>query len=281
MEYWIFPTTFATYTSKSTVIGNQIGPSADTAYWTFGPLSDGTVCFFYYTGSANFLTTSTAIPVNTWTHLAFVNNAGSLTIYINGVSSATGSISGSPQINTSVPLLIGNTNGTSTNFYMSNLRITNTAVYTSGFTPPTAPLTAISGTQLLTANAPTFTDASSNNFTIANYGDYIASQNPFGASYAGGGGGGGTTTIGYAGMGGGGNGALRSSSSAGSAGATNTGGGAGGSTYYSVSAAGGSGIVILAYPSSYPDATSVTNGTKTTSGGFKIYTFLTNGSITF
>jgi hypothetical protein len=43
---------------------------------------------------------------------------------------------------------------------------------------------------------------------------------------------------------------------------------------------GGSGIVIIRYPSTFADAASVTNGTKTTANGYTIYTFLTSGSIT-
>ena len=81
-------------------------------------------------------------------------------------------------------------------------------------------------------------------------------------------------------MGGGGAGAINGSAS-GTAGGTNTGGGAGGGQGSGTGAAGGSGIVILAYPSTFPAASSVTNGTLTTVGGYKIYTFLTNGSITF
>ena len=43
---------------------------------------------------------------------------------------------------------------------------------------------------------------------------------------------------------------------------------------------GGSGIVIIRYPSTFADATSVTNGTKTTANGYTIYTFTSSGSIT-
>ena len=110
---------------------------------------------------------------------------------------------------------------------------------------------------------------------------HTSSQNPFGASYAGGGGG--STNIyskGYGGMGGGANG-TNVSSATGLNGATNTGGGAGAGGYNATGGTGGSGIVILAYPSTFPDASSVTNGTKTTTGGYKVYTFLTSGSITF
>jgi hypothetical protein len=61
------------------------------------------------------------------------------------------------------------------------------------------------------------------------------------------------------------------------AGTVNTGGG--GSAAWdgsSASGAGGSGIVILRYPDTNPDFTSIGGGltyTKTTTGGYKIYKF--------
>jgi hypothetical protein len=44
--------------------------------------------------------------------------------------------------------------------------------------------------------------------------------------------------------------------------------------------AGGSGIVIIRYPDSYPVATSA-SVSPTTVGGYRIYIFTANGSITF
>jgi hypothetical protein len=239
-------------------------------------------------GSATICTTgSNVFSLNTWTHIALVRNGTTDTLYVNGVSQATGSDSNS--YGSAGALIIGVfmdaiSSAYCINGYLSNLRIVKgTAVYTSGFTPSTTPLTAISGTSLLTCQAGSFSDSSSNNFTVTASGSpYIASQNPFGASYAGGGGGGVYTgslgNNGYGGMGGGGMGAY--STTAGVTGSTNTGSGGGGGGNSS-GGSGASGVVILAYPSSYPDASSVTNGTKTTSGSWKIYTFLTNGSITF
>ena len=67
--------------------------------------------------------------------------------------------------------MIGAANNTvSTNYfrgYISNVRIVKgAAVYTSNFTPSTTPLTAISGTSLLTCQSNRFKDNSSNNFAI-------------------------------------------------------------------------------------------------------------------
>jgi hypothetical protein len=65
-------------------------------------------------------------------------------------------------------LYIGNDGGGSAfTGYISNLRLVKgTAVYTSNFTPSTTPLTAISGTSLLTCQRNRFLDNSSNAFAI-------------------------------------------------------------------------------------------------------------------
>jgi hypothetical protein len=83
-------------------------------------------------------------------------------------------------------------------------------------------------------------------------------------------------------VGGGGAGNVTGSGTSGTA---NTGGGGGGSgAGFSVGGTGGSGIVILRYPDTFRAATTFTEDathTYTVSGGFRIYTFLANGSITF
>jgi len=83
-------------------------------------------------------------------------------------------------------------------------------------------------------------------------------------------------------MGGGGLGASYSTNAP-TSGASNTGGGGGGITYgYSTSGAGGSGIVILAYPSTFATAASTTGSpTLSTVNGYNVYKFTASGSITF
>ena len=184
IEYWINPTAFSQGSNgESNVLGNMTYNSSGT-YWSFGPISAGTVKFYYYNGSAQSITTTATIPLNQWTHLAFVNIGNSLTIYINGVSSATGTISGTPQSGGAINLTVGASNSVYFNGYISNLRlVSGLGVYTGAFTPPQTPLAAvqsatnpsiqaITGTQtsLLTCNGPTIIDGSTNAFTITNNG---------------------------------------------------------------------------------------------------------------
>jgi hypothetical protein len=96
-------------------------------------------------------------------------------------------------------------------------------------------------------------------------------------TYAGGGGGGADTgagmTAGTGGTGGGGAGSWKTPVS----GTANLGGGGGAVWNPNTTAgAGGSGVVIIRYPDSKDDLTTIAAGltyTKTTSGGFKIYRF--------
>lgn len=136
-------------------------------------------------GATPLLTSVATVPTNTWTHIAVVRNSGVITIYINGT--ASGTVSTAQNFSDST-FVIGSNNPRSANFtgYISNLRISNTtAFYTTTFTPSTTPLTAISGTSLLTCQSTTLIDNSSNNLTLTANGDTKPRTfNPFTVSYA-------------------------------------------------------------------------------------------------
>lgn len=111
------------------------------------------------------ITSVASIPLNVWTHIAICRTSGSSTMYINGIADTT--ITDLSNF-TSSTFLIGTDNGVNKfTGYVSNLRVVKgTAVYTTAFTSPTAPLTAISGTSLLTLQDNRFKDNSTNNFAL-------------------------------------------------------------------------------------------------------------------
>lgn len=100
------------------------------------------------------LLSSTTCNAGVWNHLALSRSGTTLTLYLNGVSVATATWSSAVGSSSNL-VSIGATTASGSAVYpstsnVSNLRIVKgSAVYTSGFTPPTSPVTAISGTSLL------------------------------------------------------------------------------------------------------------------------------------
>lgn len=117
---------------------------------------------FYHDGVGQIASLSNVFVANTWYHVALVRNSGTTTIYVDGVSKASTSTSYN-QTGVGANYYIGYDASTYMNGYIDELRISNTARYTAGFTAPTAALVNDSNTILLThmngANASTtFTD---------------------------------------------------------------------------------------------------------------------------
>jgi hypothetical protein len=128
-----------------------------------------------------------SVSTNQFTHVALVRRTGTLTLYLNGTS--VGSTSDTTSYGNSYarvgrlaedypasnPGMFGN---------ISNVRVVKgTALYTANFTPPTAPLTAVPGTSLLTCQSNRFIDNSANNFAITRNGDVSVQRfSPFAPS---------------------------------------------------------------------------------------------------
>jgi hypothetical protein len=120
---------------------------------------------------SNVLTTTGSISGNVWYHIAVVRSSGTLTVYLNGVSigsvSFSSNLSGGGSAGFNIAKWQNIPDPEFFNGYISNFRVVKgTAVYTANFTPSTTPLTAISGTSLLTCADNRFIDDSTNNFTI-------------------------------------------------------------------------------------------------------------------
>ena len=166
--------------------------NTDFATYLWG---DGKVKIWVSDGSSyivNELTTAGTYNDGEWHHVAFVRNSGTIHIYVDGVSDASVSITGTIP-STSKTFNIGTDHGTNAPFsgYISNVRVNDsTAIYTSTFTAPTEKLTAVSGTSLLTCQSNRFIDNSSSAQTITtSYSPEISAYNPFGqdSEYAAGG----------------------------------------------------------------------------------------------
>jgi hypothetical protein len=167
LEYWVRPNNMTNFeTGTGTKLATTIGqstPASSASYWNFGPLNNGSVRFFYYTGAEQFITTSgVTLTTGQWYHLAFVKNGTSLKIYVNGTQRASGTLTGTPQYSTG-ELSIGQYNNISINAWIDEVRISNVARYTANFTSPTNSFTNDANTLFLMhangANASTtFTD---------------------------------------------------------------------------------------------------------------------------
>lgn len=182
VECWVNPSTQGGHGSSNNdcIIDFRPGTGGG-AYGTLYIYNNG-AGVYWYANTTNAIT-GAAIPSNAWTHLAVCRSGTSTRLFINGVQSG-GTYSDSTNYGNGTPW-IGQFNdgvgGGYFNGYMSNIRVVKgTALYTTTFTPPTAPLTAVSGTSLLTCQSAAFTDNSTNNFVVTINGNTtVTGNNPF------------------------------------------------------------------------------------------------------
>lgn len=155
IECWVYP---LNATGGALIIKRTSNISA--APYNFGMNSGTGAVYLSFSGSSNgtwninpsFSAGTKPLYVGTWNHVAAVKSGTTITCYVNGQSDLV--ITGAANLYTLGQAATIGANDTSgggaINAYVSNMRVVKgTAVYTSNFTPPTAPLTAISGTSLL------------------------------------------------------------------------------------------------------------------------------------
>jgi len=107
-------------------------------------LNNDTLTFFAGSYSSNnAVASSSGIKINQWHHVAFARSSGTNYLFIDGNQVATNTNSFNQTLNTNVNFTIGYSvaSGRWVDGYISDFRIVKgTAVYTSNFTPPTAPV---------------------------------------------------------------------------------------------------------------------------------------------
>jgi len=131
-------------------------------------VSDGT--------TEQIITSTTALTANTWTHVAFTLNSGSISLYQGGTQ-VNSAVLSQTIVDGGGNVFIGYQQGQASTYYLggrlSYIRLnSNTAVYSnSSFIVSTSTLRPIPGTQLLLPMvAAPFTDISTNESTITNIG---------------------------------------------------------------------------------------------------------------
>lgn len=131
----------------------EIGPWNSTVWGVSEEGDSGSRSFYYwYTPGSLYNFGNVASTHGVWSHMALIRSSGIVTLYVNGTSV------GSANLSNNIPsaayqLTIGGEasgDGLLTG-YITNLRITNNIQYYGNFTPPTSPLTAVTGTVLLMA----------------------------------------------------------------------------------------------------------------------------------
>jgi hypothetical protein len=171
------------FTIEAWIYRNASG-AAHTIY-AKGGASTGFVLQVTATNVLRFIDTTTnidstgTISATTWTHVAVVRSGtgtNETKLYINGTQDGQGTVT--TDFNQTEEVRVGTNRSAAENFagYISNCRfIKGTAQYTANFTPPSAPLTAVTNTQLLllTNNVGPFVDTSANGFPILRNGDTV------------------------------------------------------------------------------------------------------------
>jgi len=157
IEFWVYA---SSYTSVLVIYEAGTGSIGNLVIFS----QSGQILF----GLAGGSTVASTPILNQWNYIACVKSASNnYSIYLNGTRVGGPTAIAAPTSQTAIN--IGARNGTGTPFvgYISNLRVTNSELYTaSTMTVPTAPLAPIANTQLLICQSNRFKDNSTNNFAI-------------------------------------------------------------------------------------------------------------------
>lgn len=154
-ECWTYltawPQSFGTYYNISLFGTMPNGGTTGFEVTLSGTASSITSVLANFKSAAGGVTGTVNLYLNHWYHIAVTKSGSTVRIFVNGALVGTGTFS---TWTDATPLTVGglpsSTYRNSLTGYIANLRmIKGTALYTAAFAPPTAPLTAISGTQLL------------------------------------------------------------------------------------------------------------------------------------
>ena len=191
IECWVYPITNGL--NYPTFLSSVTGWSAGASGHRYNNAGYANKFWFGLNGSAGvsggdpFMASTNTFPSQSWYHYSITRSGNTFRMFVNGALENTQTYAGSYNAG-----LGGLRAGLSTwdgaqGYFtgnISNLRmVKGTAVYTSAFTPPTAPVTAISGTSLLLnyTNAGIIDNTMLNNLETVGDAKISTTQNKFGS----------------------------------------------------------------------------------------------------
>lgn len=147
--------------------------------------SSGVLTYWTY---ASAKITGGALPIFQWAHVAVSRSSGSTRMFINGVQTGS-TYSDFTDYGSTGRLVVGNVGDNPSGYnaswlgYVSNFRVLKgTGLYTTSFTPPSTPLTAITNTSVLlsTINGAVFDNAMMNDLQTVGTAQISTVQSKFG-----------------------------------------------------------------------------------------------------
>lgn len=176
IEGWYY---FLTDPNSLTHLLWTLNDDGGTGYAQLQTVTSTTTLRLQQRGGAHLSNGTFDFDTNTWYHIATVWDGTNMKVYVNGaeaLSSTTNVVQ-----NAGNGLCLNGDGAGNLQFkgYIRDFRIVTSAVYTTaGFTPPTEPLTAITGTDVLLCHLPYIADGSSNSYTVTPSNDTMTA--PFG-----------------------------------------------------------------------------------------------------
>ena len=140
--------------SFPTIISHLPNTGAEAGVWALYDRHNAysTKFVFYYRTNANAwatpLVSTTTVSNDTWYHIAIVRQGTTIKMYVDGTEEDSGTIDAT-WTNPNDVIRIGTEQTNYTNAYMDEVRISDSARYTSGFTPTTSAFTPDENTLLL------------------------------------------------------------------------------------------------------------------------------------
>jgi hypothetical protein len=184
IEFWYYPTTLSgtqclitNYGGSTTGFVIQMGGSTGGS----GKIDAG------FSGDGADITSTNPVQLNSWNHIAISGTPGAtgIKLFINGAQEGS-TYTGATSLDTSSTLLIGEVASTNRlSGYLCGLRLLKgTAQYTTAFTPPTTPPTAITNTSLLCnfTNGGIIDNTMSNDLETVGGASISTTQSKFGGS---------------------------------------------------------------------------------------------------